>query len=283
MNVPSQCSDVQLQILTATVKLFLKQPSDTQDMVQRVLQLATEGSDNPDLRDRGFVYWRLLSTNPEAAKFVVLCEKPSIGKKVYFLLYKKKKNLSEHVGTPKRPNFSILFSSNVANDTSALEPEMLDCMIAQISTLASVYHKPPEAFVTRVAPVREESHDDVVEVYGMEDNEADIPEQDKVPDVDLLDLGCDGSSGWNSETKTPAAVNKQLVCPASQGQGTELSAAWVNSVGKASLEFDVTNQSDTAIQTFAVQFNKNALGLAPGLAQLVFPTPLQPRCTGNLR
>ena len=55
---------VQLQLLTATVKLFLKQPNGTQEMVQRVLQLATQGSDNPDLRDRGFVYWRLLSTDP---------------------------------------------------------------------------------------------------------------------------------------------------------------------------------------------------------------------------
>jgi AP-1 complex subunit beta-1 len=58
---------VQLQLLTATVKCFLKNPEDTQDMVQRVLDMATEESDNPDLRDRGFIYWRLLSTDPEAA------------------------------------------------------------------------------------------------------------------------------------------------------------------------------------------------------------------------
>jgi hypothetical protein len=37
-----QSSEVQLQLLTATVKLFLKQPDDTQDMVQRVLKMATE-------------------------------------------------------------------------------------------------------------------------------------------------------------------------------------------------------------------------------------------------
>lgn len=33
---------VQLQLLTATVKCFLKNPDDTQDMVQRVLDMATE-------------------------------------------------------------------------------------------------------------------------------------------------------------------------------------------------------------------------------------------------
>jgi vesicle coat complex subunit len=40
--VYEQSSEVQLQLLTATVKLFLKQPDDTQDMVQRVLKMATE-------------------------------------------------------------------------------------------------------------------------------------------------------------------------------------------------------------------------------------------------
>ena len=32
------------------------------------------------MRDRGFIYWRLLSTDPAAAKDVVLAEKPLIGR-----------------------------------------------------------------------------------------------------------------------------------------------------------------------------------------------------------
>lgn len=107
---------VQLQLLTATVKCFLKNPEDTQDMVQRVLDLATEESDNPDLRDRGFIYWRLLSTDPEAAKMVVLGDKPVI-----------------------------------EDDTFRLDPTLLNVLIGQIATLSSVYHKPPEAFVVRRA------------------------------------------------------------------------------------------------------------------------------------
>ena len=59
---------VQLQVLTAIVKLFLRKPQGTQELVQRVLALATQDSDNPDLRDRGYIYWRLLSTDPAAAK-----------------------------------------------------------------------------------------------------------------------------------------------------------------------------------------------------------------------
>ena len=64
-----------MQLLTAIVKLFLKRPTDTQELVQQVLSLATQDSDNPDLRDRGYIYWRLLSTDPAAAKvllFIIL-------------------------------------------------------------------------------------------------------------------------------------------------------------------------------------------------------------------
>ena len=61
-------TQVQLQLMTAIVKLFLKKPNETQELVQTVLSLATQDSDNPDLRDRGYIYWRLLSTDPAAAE-----------------------------------------------------------------------------------------------------------------------------------------------------------------------------------------------------------------------
>lgn len=58
---------VQLQLLTAAVKLFLKRPGlpEAQTMISTVLTAATQQSDNPDLRDRAFLYWRLLSSLPE--------------------------------------------------------------------------------------------------------------------------------------------------------------------------------------------------------------------------
>ncbi len=33
-----------------------------------MLNMATVESDNPDLRDRGYIYWRLLCANPDVAK-----------------------------------------------------------------------------------------------------------------------------------------------------------------------------------------------------------------------
>jgi hypothetical protein len=68
-------SQVQLQLLTATVKLFLKRPQGAaQTMIGRVLSCATNDTDNPDLRDRAYIYWRLLSTDPE-----VRCIEPHLG------------------------------------------------------------------------------------------------------------------------------------------------------------------------------------------------------------
>ncbi|EHB05111.1 AP-2 complex subunit beta [Heterocephalus glaber] len=107
-----ESTQVQLTLLTAIVKLFLKKPSETQELVQQVLSLATQDSDNPDLRDRGYIYWRLLSTDPVTAKEVVLSEKPLI-----------------------------------SEETDLIEPTLLDELICHIGSLASVYHKSPNAFV----------------------------------------------------------------------------------------------------------------------------------------
>ena len=49
-NFNDETTPVQLQLLTGIVKLFLKRPSDNQELVQRVLSLATQVS-SPDYGD----------------------------------------------------------------------------------------------------------------------------------------------------------------------------------------------------------------------------------------
>ncbi len=60
---------VQFQTLTAIVKAFLKKPDSSlaQSIVQQVLEKATKECDSPDLRDRAFIYWRLLSSSDSGA------------------------------------------------------------------------------------------------------------------------------------------------------------------------------------------------------------------------
>ncbi|KAJ2715783.1 beta-adaptin [Coemansia spiralis] len=69
---------VQLALLAAAVKFFLKQPQRGQQLVVRALQTATEKCANPDVRDRAYIYWRLLSADPAATRTVALCDKPPI-------------------------------------------------------------------------------------------------------------------------------------------------------------------------------------------------------------
>lgn len=109
--------EVQLALLTATVKLFIKRPTAGAELVPKILKWATEEVDNPDLRDRGYIYWRLLSTNPTAAKDIVMSEKPSI-----------------------------------STESEAMDRGVLDRLLLQTGTLSSVYHRSPEVFIRNTKP-----------------------------------------------------------------------------------------------------------------------------------
>jgi AP-2 complex subunit beta-1 len=100
-------TEVQLALLTATVKLFLQRPAKGSSLVPQVLKWCTEEIDDPDLRDRGFMYWRLLSTDPKAAKEVVMGNKPAI-----------------------------------TADSEKLDPNTLEELCLCIGTLATIYLKP---------------------------------------------------------------------------------------------------------------------------------------------
>ena len=106
------CPQVQLALVTASVKFFIQRPNQGQKLVQKVLKWATEDIDNPDLRDRGYMYWRLLATNAGAAKGIVMGERPPVN-----------------------------------TDTDRMELGALDQLLLHTGTLGSIYHKTPESFI----------------------------------------------------------------------------------------------------------------------------------------
>ena len=63
-------------MLTAGVKVFLKYPEESESFITTLLQKATDETSNPDIRDRAYIYWRMLSSEPEKTKTVVLSDKP---------------------------------------------------------------------------------------------------------------------------------------------------------------------------------------------------------------
>ena len=107
-------SIVQLSLLTAIVKHFLKKPDETEGLISEVLKVCTETVGNPDIRDRAFLYWRMLSTDPESAKQIVCGEKP-----------------------------------NISDETGDIDSVLLDKFIEDLGRLSSIYQQPVEAINTR--------------------------------------------------------------------------------------------------------------------------------------
>ena len=71
-NFKEEAPAVQQAILTAAVKVFLKLEDEAEAMIVDILKLATEEAENPDLRNRGYVYWRMLTADPDMARQVIL-------------------------------------------------------------------------------------------------------------------------------------------------------------------------------------------------------------------
>ncbi|PKC69664.1 Adaptor protein complex beta subunit [Rhizophagus irregularis] len=163
-------SQVQLQLITATVKLFLKKPQATQNIVWRLLQIATSECDNPDIRDRAYVYWRLLSTDPQAAKAVVLSDRPVI---------------------------------SVQGNT--LSGPLLEELINNISTLASVYHKPPETFLGRGRFGADAVQRRAIEEQEEASRESPIQAQVKTNIENLLDLDFNDNSATPTSNTPPSS------------------------------------------------------------------------------
>ena len=153
--------------------------------------LAQEESDNPDLRDRGYIYWRLLSTDPEAARAVVLAEKPNIADDTY--------SLEPEVDADRcllRRLQSVSYPMRLACD------QLLTALITDISTLASIYHKPASAFVMKSSGIGEAKEDDDEEYEdygdeydgGAEEGGLGAPAEEAGP-VDLLGMSADDGPG----------------------------------------------------------------------------------------
>lgn len=209
---------VQLQLLTATVKLFLKKPTEgPQAKIQSVLQMATQETDNPDLRDRAYVYWRLLSTDPEAAKDVVLAEKPVIsdGASVVDPRCGRHRRGSLATHSP----WGVILSQPSPQEASP-PSYVLDCsfgslrnplcaacfnrsllaeLLKNVGSLASVYHKPPAAFVSRSRPAVVRA-DDLEGGDETEEDEADA-----------------GVSGQGASSAAVNAVRCSPILPPTQG------------------------------------------------------------------
>lgn len=155
---------MQLQILNSAVKTFLKcQSEEAFGILNSVFEFTAKECDNPDLRERGFMYWRLMSIDPNIASLIVLADKPRI-----------------------------------SQDISGLDPSLLDKLVDNLGTLATVYGKPAEMFVKKAKKINmgeEEENEYEENVFNLE--EADNRGSRKQTESSHIGGGEDGGDTFN--------------------------------------------------------------------------------------
>ncbi|KAF4723557.1 hypothetical protein FOZ62_029596, partial [Perkinsus olseni] len=279
----SETYAVQQELLTAAIKFFLKDTSKTnQDIVSKVLKACTDSSSNPDLRDRGYMYWRMLSMGDlEKCKKIVVAPLPRI------------------------------------TDTSLLvESNLLEILLGTIGQLSSIYLIAPDELIEGTKQY-EEMEDYYEDQSSVEDRSQNIkavkaamasPRSYEERTTDL-DSGSEDTSSSSSdeddddessdsesedeETPTTATpdlpIQRFMVHPEDQKGGnghTGLKVAGgIGFVkGVLCMELLIGNSGSVPLTGFAIQCNKNAFGLAPKSTQIAgMPDTLQPGSSVSVR
>jgi len=107
---------IKLQLLTAAMKLFFQRPPEVQLMLGKLFSFALNETGNQDLHDRALLYYRLLSTDIEAAKQM----------------------------------FQPGVASGLVNNVGFIEDrasERVNKLFSEFNTLAVVYGAPSEQFI----------------------------------------------------------------------------------------------------------------------------------------
>ena len=172
-TIKDESSQVQMALLTACMKCFLKLESDDSfALLDNMFKFTSNQCDDPDVREKGFIYWRLCDIDPKIAGAIVLSEKPRI-----------------------------------SEENTTVSGSLLDKLVDNLGSLATIYSKSPEQFVRKSKNINigEEEDTEVEEAkFQVEEedknnnnlfNEENIKEkQSKEADlmgdpVDLLNLG----------------------------------------------------------------------------------------------
>lgn len=284
-NIADENAAVQLQILTACVKCFLLRGTDAQSITNFALQYALEQSENADLRDRGFMYSRLVALGQNAMQKILLCQKPTLS------------------------DFGWKISADLHKE-----------LISSLSTVAAVYHKPTRMFqgskekVSSSMPVGESMAEDDLLGLEEEDNsnvEAGPPGHVSLNDPEtgassetsfidsLLDLP---TTGKNITSNTPiadlstgdfelgsSAVNRitrssnkifvmKTLLSKENGKGLEVSGELVHTpFSGTAIRMMLKNFGQSTMSDFAIQLNKNLFGFRPATGMPSF----QPLETGK--
>ena len=114
-NLKEEPYIIQINILDSATKTFLKcQSEESYNILNQVFDFCTKECEDPDVRDRGYMYYRLMTIDPQMASQIIVNEKPRINE-----------------------------------DVSGFNDNLLANLMDNLGTLATIYEKPPDTFVKK--------------------------------------------------------------------------------------------------------------------------------------
>ena len=142
-NLKEEPYIIQINILDSATKTFLKcQSEESYNILNQVFDFCTKECENPDVRDRGYMYYRLMSIDPQLASKIIINEKPVINE-----------------------------------DVSGFDDNLLAVLMDNLGTMATIYEKPPELFVKKT----KEKYFDEDNEGEYEESQFNLNEDEEIP------------------------------------------------------------------------------------------------------
>lgn len=283
-TINEEPGSAQLQILTAAVKAHFACGGLATKSAEIALKYATEASDNIDVRDRGFIYSRLLSGDNSAAAAIISNSK-----------------------------------AGLESRSTELSLELRKELLRSLSTVSAVYHKPTKVFrgARKRSPIGSglETSMQEEDLLGLDSEEeigktatssmgALVPMEQ--PQQQLGDSLLDDMLGGSSAQQVPAITNssatqgsdiglgalslldnfsapkngfprqRNLLLSETKGNGLSVHGGLIrNPDGSHVLEMELKNHTIQPMSGFAVNMNKNMFGFTP-TSGLNIPEPITP-------
>ena len=297
-NLKEEPYIIQINILDSATKTFLKcQSEESYNILNQVFDFCTKECENPDVRERGYIYYRLMTIDPQLASRIIVNEKPKINE-----------------------------------DASGFDDNLLAILLDNLGTMSTIYEKPPELFVkkTKEKYFDDENEDEYEESQFKLNEEEEIPKEDnkkkkkeKIEDsniknennqqqnnnIDLLDLGdlnmgnnppqnnnnqqnmngggindllgdlnnidLGGRGGMNNNNinvQRFVVIQENNPGVSNPNKGLEVEASIFNNNNNFFMSIVIKNKSaGIPINNFVIQFNNNPFGLS-----------INPNCLSNI-
>lgn len=230
---------VLLELLSASMKLFFKRPPEMQSMLGRLLQAAINEANNQDVRDRALLYYRLLQQHPTEQAAAIVAQ------------FKTDEPIT-------------VFAEKI-------ETDLQDKLFREFNSLAVVYNKPSELFVSSshlatAGAVDDDDYDDEGDQddvhhgeddqYNRQQHSSAAPPQGSnapppAPSMDLLDMDFMGGGAPAAQAPAPAAPFALVPNPAMDAQTFQSKWTAYRVVGNVVLQLPAVPAQSDIEQAFA--------------------------------